>query len=126
MNTFNINIYFIMKNFKSIIAIFAITLASVFSSHANEIKPPLKNTENLRSEIISILGNKAPFSIDQTIKAEVVFTVTDANELVVISVNSDSIEFNSYVKNKLNYKKIQIKGLKTRSFYTLPVTVKTS
>ena len=125
MNTFNINIYFIMKNFKSIIAIFTISAATVFSSYASNENPPIKKTENLRAEIVSILGTQTPFDIAHTSKAEVLFTVNDHNEIVVLSVNSDSSELNSYVKSKLNYKKLSTKDLKSRALYTLPVTLKT-
>lgn len=125
MNTFNINIYFIMKNFKSIIAIFAISVATVFSSYAGNENPPIKKTENLRAEIVSILGTQTPFDIDQSSKAEVVFTVNDNNEIVVLSVASENSEFNSYVKSRLNYKKLGTKGVKSRALYTLPVTLKT-
>ncbi len=112
-----------MKNLKSIIAIFAISFATVFSSYAEET-PPIEKTQNLRSEIISMLGSQAPFTIDESSKAEVVFTVTAQNEIVVLSVNSESFEFSNYVKSRLNYKKIDTKGLKVRAQYTLPVTLK--
>ena len=114
-----------MKNFKSIIAIFAISVATVFSSYASNENPPIKKTENLRAEIVSILGTQTPFDIDESSKAEVVFTVNNNNEIVVLSVASENSEFNSYVKSRLNYKKLDTKGLKSRALYKLPVTLKT-
>tara|TARA_Y100000034_G_scaffold137038_1_gene219200 strand:- start:138944 stop:139288 length:345 start_codon:yes stop_codon:yes gene_type:complete len=112
-----------MKNLKSIIAIFAISFATVFSSYAEET-PPIEKTQNLRSEIISMLGSQTPFALDESSKAEIVFTVTSQNEIVVLSVNSESADFNSYVKSRLNYKKVDTKGLKVRGQYTLPVRLK--
>jgi hypothetical protein len=45
-----------MRNLKSIIAILAISLSTIFSADAAEINP--SETKELRTEIVSIFGNK--------------------------------------------------------------------
>ncbi|MAD97395.1 MAG: hypothetical protein CMB99_08740 [Flavobacteriaceae bacterium] len=112
-----------MKNLKSIIAIFAICFATI-SSNATEVNDPIKESRNLNSEITALLGSQAPFAIDETSKAEVLFTVNDKNEMIVISVSSTNREFKIFVKRKLQNKKIDSRKLKARTLYTLPVQLK--
>lgn len=112
-----------MKNFKSIIAILAISVATVFSSYAAN-ENPVKIKNDVRSEIISILGTQTSIDISETSSAYVFFTINDNHEIVVLSVDSENAEFSAYVKSKLNYKKLDTKGLKIRAMYKLPVTLK--
>ena len=48
------------------------------------------------------------------------------NEVIVVSVDSKSNSVASYVKAKLNYQKIDVKGLKKGKIYTVPLTIKQS
>lgn len=111
-----------MNNLKSIITIIAISLATTFSTSATE-KEPSKITKKLRTEIVSMLGDKIPIEFKKTEKVEVSFMINNANEIVVVSVDSKLNEFNSYVKRKLNYKKLDVKGAKKGEIYKIPVKV---
>lgn len=111
-----------MKNFKSIIAIFAISLATIFSTSASETEPSTTN-KKLRTKIVSMLGKKIPMNINKTQTAEVSFMINDKNEIVVITVDSKLQEFNSFIKNKLNYKKIKVQGTKKGEIYIVPVKI---
>ncbi len=114
-----------MKNLKSIIAVFAICFATI-SSFATETNDPIKDSRNLnlRAEIISILGSPANFEIDEASTAEIIFTVNDENQMIVISVNSENREFKNFVKRTLHNKKLDSGKLKARTVYTLPVQLK--
>ena len=109
-----------MKNLKSIIAIIAISLATTFSTTATE-NGPSKITKKLRTEIVSMLDKNIPIEVKETSKAEVSFMINNKNEIVIVSVNSSLDEFNSYIKRKLNYKKIELKGVKKGEIYRMPV-----
>ena len=50
--------------------------------------------------------------------------INNKNELVVVSVDSNVSEFQSIVKNKLNYKKLNFKGAKKGEIYKVPVKIK--
>jgi hypothetical protein len=50
--------------------------------------------------------------------------INKQNELVVLSVDCNQTEFNTYVKNKLNYKKLNAVGAKQGEVYKVPVTLK--
>ena len=116
-----------MKNLRSIIAILAISLSTVFAAHANdndnELDVTKKVTKELRTELVQILGSKIPLQLNATTKAEVSFMITEKNEVLVVSVDSKNKAFDSYVKNKLNYKKIKVAGVKKGEVYRVPVKI---
>ena len=113
-----------MKNFKTTLAVIAISLSTLFTATASENEPS-KITSKLRSEIATILGEKIPLDVKQNINTEFTFMINNKNEIVIISVDSSISSFNSYVKNKLNYKKLAVKGLKKGEIYRMPVKIKT-
>jgi len=114
-----------MRNLKSIIAIIAISLATTFSTSAID-KNSKKVTQKLRTEIVSMLGNTVQLNLKTTSSAEISFMINNNNELVVVSVDSKVSEFQSIVKNKLNYKKLAVKGVKKGEIYRVPVKLKAS
>ena len=114
-----------MRNLKSIIAIIAITLATTFSATATE-KESSKITKKLRTELVSMLGDKIQLELKETTSAEISFIINNKNEVVIVSVDSKVSAFNSHVKSKLNYKKINVKGVKKGEVYRIPVKIKAS
>lgn len=111
-----------MRKLKSIIAIIAISLATTFSTNATE-KESSKINKELRTELVSMLGKKIRVEVKEATTAEISFMVNNKNEVVIISVDSRVDEFNSMVKNKLNYKKINVKGVKKGEIYRIPVKI---
>jgi hypothetical protein len=111
-----------MKKIKSIIAILAISLSTIFSVNATEVTP--SKTKELRTEIVSILGSKIPLELKESSTAEISFIINNQNEIVIISVGSDVNVLNDYIKTKLNYKKIKIKGIVKGEIYRMPLKIK--
>ncbi|MCG1036462.1 hypothetical protein [Polaribacter sargassicola] len=111
-----------MKSIKSIITILAISLSTIFSMNATE-KNDLK-TKELRTEIISFLGNNISLELEKTSTAEISFMINNENEIVIISVNSDIENLNTLIKSKLNYKKVNVKGTKKGEIYKMPLKIK--
>lgn len=109
-----------MKNLKTIITVIAISLATTFTTSALG-KNPSKDKKTLRTEIVSLLGNKIPLDIKESSSAEISFMINNTNEVIVISVDSKNSDFQSYVKNKLNYKKIKLKNIKKGEVYRMPI-----
>ncbi|MFK8060466.1 MAG: hypothetical protein AB8B78_10285 [Polaribacter sp.] len=112
-----------MKNLKTIITVIAISLSTVFSVTATEKNPSETAKKELRSSIVSIIGKTIPLDIKKNCKAEISFMVNQQNELVIISVDSKVKDFNSFVKNKLNYKKVNVKGVKKGEVYKMPIKI---
>lgn len=112
-----------MNNLKTIITVIAISLSTVFSVAATE-KNPTNNKKELRTEIVSLLGDKIPLEIKTLQTAQISFVVNNKNEVVVLSVNSKLKGFTNYAKRKLNYKKINTKNLKKGEVYMMPIIIK--
>ncbi|MDX6747261.1 hypothetical protein SHK09_10700 [Polaribacter sp. PL03] len=110
-----------MKNLKTIIAVIAISLSTVFSVSATDTKP--KKAKTLRTEISALIGENIPLKFNKTTIAEVSFIVNNRNEIVVLSVKSEVSELNSFIKRKLNYKIITIKGVKKGEVYKMPLKI---
>ena len=118
-----------MKNFKTIIAILAISIASVLPSSANTNTNTNTNTEPaskaaktiLRAEIVQLLGNHFYEFKTKTLEAQVSVMLNNNNELVVLAVKTDDKNVASFVKIKLNYKKVDVKGIKKGTVFRIPL-----
>lgn len=116
-----------MKTFKSLVIIFCLSIVTTFTVQANEnVNPIIKAKKLLHTEITSIMGGSVPFTTDKTIKANVSFMLNNKREIVILDVNSDSEQLASYIKSKLNYKKVDNSDIQKGSVYELPITVKKS
>ena len=111
-----------MKTLKTIITIIAISLSTVFSLAATE-KEPTNTNKSLRTELVSLLGDKIPLDIDRSYSAEISFIVNNNNEVIVISIDSKVSSFVKYAKTRLNYKKINTKNIKKGEVYRMPIKI---
>jgi hypothetical protein len=111
-----------MKTLKTIITVIAISLSTIFSVTATE-KNPTSTKKELRTELVSLLGNKIPLDIDKSYSAEISFIVNNENEVIVISVDSKVSSFVKYAKTRLNYKKINTKNIKKGEVYRMPIKI---
>ena len=112
-----------MKNFKTLIAILAISIASLVPASANtNTEPTSKEAKTiLRAEIVDLLGNHKYDLKNKTLEAQVSVMLNNQNELVVVGVKTTDETISSYVKIKLNYKKVGIKGIKKGTVYRIPL-----
>jgi len=79
--------------------------------------------KQLRTEIIKLLGNNE-FPLTATFaQAEISILLTTNNELVIISVKSQNILLERYIKRKLNYKKVYVKALRKMKIYSMPIKI---
>ncbi|MCP4883889.1 MAG: hypothetical protein GY908_08860 [Flavobacteriales bacterium] len=104
-----------LKLFTLALALFTITVSA---ADLNPVKP----TDELRFQIVDLIGTNynAEMTADEY-KADVLFTVTTDRELIVLSVDSDNDQLESYLKAKLNYKKVNHRPSKHGEIYLLPV-----
>ena len=80
-------------------------------------------TRKLQNEIVKLFGETCEKLADETIQAEVVFTINEKGQVVVICVNSTSRKAEHFVKCKLNYKQIKYDDSNVEKIYHLPLTV---
>jgi hypothetical protein len=110
-----------MKNLKTIIAVVALSLATVLPAAANTNPSTKKEGKSeLRTTIVSLLG-KHKYELNKTVEAQVSVLLNNSNELVVVGVNAKDESVASFVKAKLNYKKVDVKGIKKGTVYRVPL-----
>ncbi len=107
-----------MRNFKLFALALVLFTINVSAANLNPVKP----TDALRFEIVDLIGTNymTEMQADQY-DADVLFTVNANKELIVLSVDSNSDQLESYLKAKLNYKKVNHKPSKYGEIYLLPV-----
>jgi cytochrome c556 len=108
-----------MKNLKLFTLAIAICISTLsFATTTNE------NPNNeLRQQIVKLLGKTSLTLADSHIKTEVVFTVNDKSEIVIISVKTKNSSIESFVKNRLNHKKVKLETTSKEKIFYLPLTL---
>ena len=102
-----------------VIATFLVTVASFAKEKTS--KYPI----SLRSEIVELIGKKVPMEAKESLTVRVYFVINNQNELVVVDVISKNKSVNSYIKEKINYKKItNTSRERKQEIYVLPIKVK--
>lgn len=70
-----------------------------------------------------MLGETIEKLADNKIVAEIVFTLNEKSEIVIVSVKSQNQRIDSFVKSKLNYKKVHLKTINEDKIYHMPLTI---
>lgn len=115
-----------MKKLKLTITAIALCFATM-TSFASEIEP-VETNQAFRSQIVNLLGSEFPdyLTANGDLTADISLMLNNNNELIVVSTSSKSESLDNYVKGKLNYQKIDVKGLKKGEIYKVPLTIKQS
>lgn len=91
------------------------------SSYAVNLEDPGAPKEEIRNQIVKIL--KSPdFAVDNKMKVEISFTFSSEGEIVVLRVESKNRDVLNYIRENLNYKKIENPGTRDK-IYTMPLTL---
>ena len=113
-----------MRTFQRILSVCFIVLMLSASTMANTTpgNPDKVANQQLRKEITAMIDSPTLKTDEEQI--EVTFMVTKTKEVVVMSVQSDDIYLDSYVKGSLNYQKIETDGVEINTPYRVKVTYK--
>ncbi|WP_224489364.1 hypothetical protein [Robertkochia flava] len=112
-----------MKIYKIVFA--AVLLFSTVSVFAETGKPdPVKG--QAVTEITSFLKNPAISAHGEDMLAQVYLMLNREGEIVVLQVEAENELMEAYIKNRLNYKKLQSKELLPGREYVVPVRIKAS
>ena len=107
-----------MKSLKLFILALGLFTINVSAANLNPIKP----TDELRIEIVELIGSNYMNEMKANeLGAAVLFTVNNNKEIIILSVDSDDDLLESYLKRKLNYKKVNHRPSKHGEIYLLPV-----
>ena len=101
------------------IKVLCVAAALAFSGVALAGTEP-NQEQKLNKEIGQLLDNPT-FNVGDELTAYVTFTLNDKDEIVVLTVDSDSSLVESFIKNRLNYKKVATKLNTGTKFYKVPV-----
>lgn len=118
-----------MKNLKLTLTVIALCLTTLAASATERAGETKKETNKVfRSKIVSLIGAEAPdyLTNGKDVKAKISLMLNNKNEVIVLSVDSKSSQVEEYVKGKLNYQEIKVKGLKKGEIYRVPLTIKQS
>ena len=119
-----------MKKLKLTITAIALCFATLTASAAETTTTPSNKEANkaFRSKIVSLIGSEAPSYLTQgkDVTAKLALMLNNKNQVIVVSVDSKSGNVEEYVKSKLNYQKIDVKGLKKGEIYRVPLTIRQS
>ena len=107
-----------MKNLKIFIIAFTLFAMNVSAAVIDPVKP----TSQLRSEIVDLIGDNCPYDYDKNeCSAEVLFTINTKSELIVLSVLSPNPKAETYLRSKLNYKKVSHTPKRVGEIFLLPL-----
>jgi len=108
-----------MKTLKSVTLALALLIGTTLSA-TNPVVKKIKKMDATQ-EIAHLL--EAPnFELEQDTRAEVTLRVNEEGELVVICVDTKNKLVDSYIKNRLNYHKLE-NTLEQGKDYKLPVVI---
>ena len=104
---------------KSSLLVLLLVVTNVLSANAiskKDLDPSL-----VAKEIHELLDNPK-FQINEELLASVTFTLNGENEIVVLTVDTDSLVLENYIKQRLNYNKLSLK-LESQKLYKVPVRI---
>ena len=108
----------IMKKLSSLLlALGLLATTTIFAFDATIADPT-----DTKTEFTKLLKNPE-FIVAYEMQANVLFTVTDANEIVVLSVETEDQEVENFIKSRLNYRVLETK-LEQGKQYIVPVRIK--
>ena len=105
-----------MKKFKLLALSLVIGTASLFATTVEDV-----SKDEIRSQIVELLQTP-DFGIVSEMTVNISFTFSSEGEVVVLGVDSKNRNILNYVRENLNYKKIQNPGEKDK-LYTMPLKV---
>ena len=108
-----------MKKFSVLLA--ALVLLGSSTAFA-AIDPANAETTTTNVEMTKLLKNPG-FIVDHEMEANVLFTVNEDNEIVVLSVETEDSQVETYIKERLNLHKLK-SDLESGKQYVLPVRIK--
>ena len=109
-----------MKTLKMLVLVVAITFSSVLSASTN----PIEKAEPASiTETVEKLLKNPNFQLDKDVNAMVEVFINKNNEMVVVSVETDNKLVESFIKNRLNYKKLSSEVIGNSKKFKIPVKI---
>lgn len=110
---------------KSTIKMLLLVVAFTFSTalFASTDRPTVKETKTLTEEIHDLLKHPN-FTAVEDLQANVTLMLNKNGELVVLAIDSQSKAAKSFIKRRLNYKKLDVEVESLNKTFVVPVSIK--
>ena len=109
---------------KLTVLLFALVLGTsqLFAINSN---PEKDSNQKLREQIAGLLEKPEIKLLEQTeLQAKIEFTLNTKGEIVVLNVDSEREIIESYIKSRLNYKKVDSKTITKNKVYHISLRIK--
>jgi hypothetical protein len=106
-----------MRKLKFLTLALFFSMTSLFASE----KINKANTD-IREQIVQLLDD-AKFELKEDYKMYLTFTFNSNGEIVVLNVTSSNKEIKDFIRNNINYKKLENPGIINET-YTMPIHLK--
>tara|TARA_Y100000034_G_C6698087_1_gene307689 strand:- start:203 stop:553 length:351 start_codon:yes stop_codon:yes gene_type:complete len=113
-----------MKRFQSLLLALAIAICSTVAVNANNPEAATQPDPRMMSIEISSLLKHHKLNLKKDARANVLLAINKDNEIVVLSVEAENEVVERFIKEKLNYKKINCPVNPEVEEFKLPVTLK--
>ncbi len=110
-----------MRKFKLLALALVIGTASIFASGGDD---PREANKKIRAQIVNLLHD-ADFIVDHETTVNLTFTFSSKGEIVVLKVDSRDKDILNYIRENLNYQKVDNPGVLDK-IYTMPLKVTSS
>jgi hypothetical protein len=106
------------------LSVILVTLVLLLGTNLSAAEAGLDKNKTLTiSEEIANLLTDADMVLDYDVNANVTFMINGEGEIVVLTVDTTDSSIESFIKSRLNYKKLQNKLLEGEE-YKVPITMK--
>lgn len=92
---------------------------SIFANNSNEIDP----TKTITSQISKLLHHNDLSESEINEVAQVRFTLNKKGEIVILSVDTENYNLESFVKGRLNYQKLEVNNIEEGKLFTVSVRI---
>jgi hypothetical protein len=114
----------VRKALNVLILAVALTFSGMLSASTEPAKKIAEHSDSSVCKKVSNLLKNPSFEVENDLSATVLITVNQENELVVLSVDSDHETFESYIKSRLNYEKLDASFIGKGRTFKVPVRLK--
>ncbi len=102
-----------------LVAAMLLMVGNVVANEVTTVDP----SKSLSAQISKLLSHNAFTQNEVALTAQVRFTLNNAHQIVVLSVETENLALADFVKRKLNYEKVDLEGYKEGKLYTIPVRI---
>jgi len=110
-----------MRTIKTLLLIVALTFSSVLVASTN-VEDKRAESVAITEEIGRLLQNPS-FLVDEEITAKVLVTLNKNNEFVVLSVETDEIYVENFIKSRLNYQELPVTLKDGAKTFIVPIRI---